>query len=132
MATAGQVGFGGAFNVAASPVGEVQSISISGIEVSDIEFKSMGSADGYVEYKPGMKEGGDVEVSFIFVDSDYVTLEALIGVADTSFDVTWADGAKFAWTGYLKSLSHEGETDGAIEMSCTCKVSGKPTFTAGA
>ena len=139
MATLGSVGYGSAFKVGDSTggastvytaVAEVKSIGGPGISGDDVEFASMDSADGFKEYKPGLVDAGEVELSLIYDNTQFNTVYGLIRVADKDYRIEYSDGATWDFQGYLKSLSIDSEAEGAIEASATFKISGKPTFTA--
>jgi hypothetical protein len=48
------------------------------------------------------------------------------------FRITYADGSKWAFSGYIKAYGDEVEREGIVTTSVTIKVSGKPVFTKAA
>lgn len=99
-------------------------------ELDDIETTTI--EDGVDEvntYEPGNEEGGELTVTLRFAKAQTTTVEGIKGVKK-SFRVTYADGSKRVFTGYLKGLGEQSETKGIVKQRATFKVSGKTTFTA--
>jgi len=131
MSTTGRSGFGATFSGSAlGSIGELRSVPPPNISVAnDIEFGSMESTDGYIEYKAGMIEPGELALEIIYDADRYDALIDAIGDDDT-FTITWADTSTFVFSGYLKGLSAEVPYGDKMMITATFKVSGKPTFTA--
>ena len=109
--------------------------SISGLEISadTIDVTTLDSADGYREFIPGLIDGGEVSAEGYLSDlgSDEATLTGLIGGEEQSCDITFANGAKWAFDAIVTGFSTSADLEDPLSFSITLKVTGKPTLTAG-
>lgn len=109
--------------------------SISGVEISadTIDVTTLDSTDGYREFIGGFIDGGEVSADGYLSDvgTEEETLVGLVGGAEQSCDITFSNGAKWAFDGVVTGFSTSADLEDAIGFSITIKVSGKPTFTAG-
>lgn len=96
-------------------------------EIDDIDVSHMESPDEWKEYEPGWKEGGEVDVTIQYAKAQNAAVLALLGVKH-GFRITFVDGSKWQWDGYLKSTGNEVEREGIVSTVVTVKVSGKPEF----
>lgn len=111
--------------------------SISGIDASadDVEVTDMGNTDGYREYLPGFKDGGEVTVSG-YLDGEDAGQARMLELLDSG-DVVGC-GIKFppkigkSWTfkAGVTKFTTSADVDDAITFDATLKVSGKPTLAA--
>ena len=113
--------------------------SISGIEVSadDTDVTSMDNTDGYREYLPGWKDGGEVGVSgYLDGDDDgQDRMYALLESGDVvSCKIVFPDkiGKTWSFKAGVTKFSTSADVDDAITFEATLKVSGKPTLAATA
>lgn len=113
--------------------------SISGIEVSadDVEVTDMGNTDGYREYLPGFKDGGEVSVSGYMDGEDdgqdrmYALLESG-DVVDCKIVFPDKIGKTWSFKAGVTKFATSADVDDAIAFEATLKVSGKPTLAATA
>lgn len=47
-------------------------------------------------------------------------------------ELTFSDGSKFAWDGYISAAINEGSVDAVVEMTISITPTSVPVFTAGA
>lgn len=101
-----------------------------------IDTTHLESADGYNEYIPGMREGG--EVTFTLGYEKNGTGQSDIrgdfdSDANVNYKVTYPNGATWEFTGFVTGLSpSEVANNERVTESVTIKVTGKPTWTEAA
>lgn len=111
--------------------------SISGIDVNadEVEVTDMGNTDGYREYLPGFKDGGEVPVSGYLDGEDdgqdrmYELLESG-DVVDCKIQFPAKIGKTWSFKAGVTKFTTSAEVDDAITFDATLKVSGKPTLAA--
>ena len=111
--------------------------SISGIDVNadEVEVTDMGNTDGYREYLPGFKDGGEVPVSGYMDGEDsgqdrmYELLESG-DVVDCKIQFPAKIGKTWSFKAGVTKFTTAAEVDDAITFEATLKVSGKPTLAA--
>ncbi len=60
----------------------------------------------------------------------FSTLNGLTAVQKC--ELTFSDGSKFAWDGYISAAINEGSVDAVVEMTISITPTTVPVFTAGA
>lgn len=113
--------------------------SISGIDASadEVEVTDMGNTDGYREYLPGFKDGGEVSVSGYMDGEDegqarlYELMESG-DVVDCKIQFPEKIGKTWSFKAGVTKLTTSADVDDAITFEVTLKVSGKPTLAATA
>lgn len=126
MPTEAQIGFGMTISGVS---GELKSLSWDGASCTDIELASAVSADGFKEFKAGLKDGGSITATVLFTGNAEV---ATLGT-EAAFTLKFGSAsATMSFTGYINSVAINSEVEGAIEKTIGIKISGKPTFGAGA
>ena len=111
--------------------------SISGIDVNadEVEVTDMGNTDGYREYLPGFKDGGEVPVSGYMDGEDdgqdrmYELLESG-DVVDCKIQFPAKIGKTWSFKAGVTKFTTSADVDDAITFEATLKVSGKPTLAA--
>ena len=111
--------------------------SISGIEVSadEVDVTDMGNTDGYREYLPGFKDGGEVPVSGYMDGADsgqdrmYELLESGDVVA-CKIQFPEKIGKTWSFKAGVTKFATSADVDDAVTFDATLKVSGKPTLAA--
>ena len=111
--------------------------SISGIDVNadEVEVTDMGNTDGYREYLPGFKDGGEVPVSGYMDGEDngqdrmYELLESG-DVVDCKIQFPAKIGKTWSFKAGVTKFTTAADVDDAITFEATLKVSGKPTLAA--
>ena len=115
---------------AATQIARVRGITPPTAEVPDIDTSHLESTAR--EFTAGLRDNGEAELSVEFAKTAIDTLEGLVGT-DKAFKIELADGSKFLWEGYIKSLGTEPiELDTIVVNTITVKVSGAITFTPAA
>lgn len=111
--------------------------SVSGIDASadEVEVTDMGNTDGYREYLPGFKDGGEVTVSGYMDGEDegqtrmYELLESG-DVVDSEIVFPAKIGKTWSFKAGVTKFTTAADVDDAITFDATLKVSGKPTLAA--
>lgn len=111
--------------------------SISGIDASadEVEVTDMGNTDGYREYLPGFKDGGEVSVSGYMDGADagqsrmYDLMESG-DVVDCKIQFPAKIGKTWSFKAGVTKFTTSADVDDAITFEATLKVSGKPTLAA--
>lgn len=111
--------------------------SISGIDASadEVEVTDMGNTDGYREYLPGFKDGGEVSVSGYMDGEDegqarlYELMESG-DVVDCKIQFPEKIGKTWSFKAGVTKFTTSADVDDAITFEATLKVSGKPTLAA--
>lgn len=111
--------------------------SISGIDASadEVEVTDMGNTDGYREYLPGFKDGGEVSVSGYMDGEDagqarlYELMESG-DVVDCKIQFPAKIGKTWSFKAGVTKFTTSADVDDAITFEATLKVSGKPTLAA--
>jgi len=130
-----------AFGDGASPevftsVAEVVSITPPSFSRESVDFTHMTSADDYMEFKAGMKDGGEVSFEGRWLP-DNATHDDSTGVMSLfeagsvdNWKVTFPDGSDITFAGFITAFQPSiGRVNDPVNMSVTLKVSGKPALT---
>ncbi len=112
-------------------VAEVVSISGPDLEGDDIEVTHMDSSDGYMEFLPGLVDGGEVSIELNFTKAETALLLTYFRVKK-AYKVTFSDTSTWHFNGYIKTLGNEAPLKDKIGQTATFKVAGTPVFTAAA
>ncbi|MBZ2172192.1 phage tail tube protein [Nitratidesulfovibrio sp. SRB-5] len=103
-------------------------LSIDGISKDDIDVTDLES-DGK-EYAPGLADYGSFSAEGIWDDTNaqHLALLDLLGSGEVqNWQVVTSAGTKWGFSGYVKSLPLNWETNNVQRFSLTIKVSGKVT-----
>ena len=112
-------------------VGHIRSVTLTGIEVEEIEVTTMSSADAFREYVNGLIDPGDIQLGMVYTKDTFTTVfNALGDSANEEWTVTFPDDSTFKCDGFLKNVSLDSAMDDVIEGVAILKMSGKPVFTA--
>lgn len=111
--------------------------SVSGIDASadEVEVTDMGNTDGYREYLPGFKDGGEVSLSGYMDGEDagqarlYELMESG-DVVDCKIQFPTKIGKTWSFKAGVTKFTTSADVDDAITFEATLKVSGKPTLAA--
>lgn len=111
--------------------------SVSGIDASadEVEVTDMGNTDGYREYLPGFKDGGEVSMSGYMDGEDtgqarlYELMESG-DVVDCKIQFPAKIGKAWSFKAGVTKFTTSADVDDAITFEATLKVSGKPTLAA--
>ncbi len=112
-------------------IGFLTNVGELGIESEEIDVTSHSSADGYREFLPSLKDGGEVTLEgWIVTDDSFDTLYAL---ADSQSVEEWyvelPNDDVFKFKAFVKMAK---KADSGIEdangFTATLRISGKPTY----
>lgn len=111
--------------------------SVSGIDASadEVEVTDMGNTDGYREYLPGFKDGGEVSLSGYMDGEDagqsrmYDLMESG-DVVDCKIQFPAKIGKTWSFKAGVTKFTTSADVGDAITFEATLKVSGKPTLAA--
>lgn len=122
-------------------IANLTTIGEIGLESDEIDVTTLDSANDFKEYIGGAKDGGTIDLEGnIVTDDGLADLYALANSRDIkSFKIeypkkgTETTAAFWTVTGYISSCKDGEKTvDGLLTFSAGIRVSGAPTFTAGA
>lgn len=129
-----QKALGTSLKIDSTTVGKLT--SIGGVEVSadTIDTTTLDTVDGYRTYIPGMIDGGEVSAEGYLdgIGTNEATLSGLVGGEAKTCEIAFPKGAKWAFSGIVTGFSTNADLEDLVGFSLAIKVSGKPTFTAGA
>lgn len=116
-------------------VAEVHDISGLSVSRDSIEVTHHGSQDGFREYLPGLKDGGEVSIGLNF-DPTETTHTALFSAitggqtANTNYKIEFPDsgGSSFSFSGHVTGYDVTAPIDDRLTATVTFKVSGKPSL----
>jgi len=125
---------GTTLKVGANTIGNLT--SIGGIELSadTSDVTTLDTVDGYRKFIPGFVDGGEVSAEGYMSDtgSSEATIIELVGGSEQECEIAFPSGAKWEFDGIVTGFSTSASLEDPVSFSITIKVSGKPTFTAGA
>lgn len=132
--------FSGVGTTFSKTVGSVTTViaeikSISGPEMSKemIDVTSLSSENGYREFIPSFKDGGNVSLSMNFTRTGYDAIKAdfdAVGAdALIQYTITLPDtaGTQIIFNGYVQDLPTNITFDDAVTLDVTIKVTGEIT-----
>lgn len=116
-------------------IANLTSIGEIGVESEEIDATDLDSPNGYKEFIAGAKDAG--EVSLAGNIKDEASVEAMLSLAESQsieeWEVKYPSGATWTFSGFVKSFKDGEKTpDGLATFSAAIRISGKPTYTAGA
>lgn len=115
-----------------TPIADLSRIGEVGGESDEIDTTTLDSPDGYKEFIPGLKDGG--EVAFEGTLKSEANLEDLVdfyeGQTVESWKVLFPLGSTWEFSAFVKTVK-EGEStpEGKRTFNGVLRVSGKPTYT---
>nr|WP_047166903.1 phage tail tube protein [Sphingomonas sp. Y57] len=100
-----------------------------------VEFTHFSSPDRWREYKPGLRDGGEVSLTYNLIpgeaDDDQVA-DSFAGDVVEEWQVEYPNGAKLDIKGFFTAHSAATPINDRMTGGATFKISGKPTITAAA
>lgn len=110
-------------------VGEVTSISFSGVSAAEIDVTQL--SDTAKKYVMGTMDGGTVEVT-CFTTAAAPVLPTSGDTSPTAFVLRFgATGPTVGFSGYVQNTALEAAVDGAVQTTYTLRITGSVTVTAG-
>lgn len=101
------------------------------LEADDIDSSHMETTDQVRTFEPGWADAGEAVMTFRFEKALNATVYGLFRTL-SAWRITFQDGSKWEFDGYLKRFGNPVEREGLVTMAVTVKVSGKPNYTAAA
>lgn len=136
MATTPSIGSGASFQIFTGgsyvAVANVTSITPPNRSRDTVDTTNMASGGDRV-FIPALRDGGEISLELNYTSGNYAALVALLSATGTT-SVRCVDPAGDTWQAdvILTDLSPELPLDDRMTCSATFKVSGAPSFTAGA
>lgn len=129
-----QLGNGATPTEAFADIAEVMDITPPPLERDDIEVTNQQSVDGWREYIPGWRDGGEVEFNCNWLPTN-ATQDEVTGMLETFNDddlhnwrIVLPDGVKtISFAGFLTGFEPDLPLEEQGQLSITIKVSGKVT-----
>lgn len=137
-----ELGNGGTPTETFTPIAQLKSIDGPSLDTDDIDVTTHDGSDGFHEYIPGLKEGGELSFDINFIP-DNAGHSAASGVLSKYLedgqskihnfairfpDASSASGIRWIFPGYVKGFGITAPVDDVLGASVTIKVSGRPTF----
>lgn len=135
----GQDGFGTLFarGNGASPevfttLAGVTSIDGPGLTRNVIDVSAHDSPNGYMQFRGGMRDPGEVSLKVNYQPSSHDALVADLDVPDPiNYRMTFPNGATWTFPAVMKEFKQSAPYDNKLTADISFKVSGKPTITPG-
>ena len=113
------------FTTGADIIGEVTSISLSGVSTAEIDVTQL--SDTAKTYVMGTMDGGTVEVT-CFTPTAAPTLPVSGDATPSSYVLRFgAAGPTVTMTGYIQNTALEAAVDGAVQTTYTIRLTGSVT-----
>jgi predicted secreted protein len=110
-------------------VASITALSPPGISRNSIDVTAHDSTDGWMEFIPGLKDGGEVSFDINYQpDVHDALLDDLDSAATQNWRVTFPDGTQWDFAAFLTGFEPDAPYDDKLAASLTLKVSGKPVF----
>jgi predicted secreted protein len=140
MATSAKIGYGCLFSLgdvnspqAYTPLAEITNISPPTLARDAVDATHSQSPEGWRDFIPGLKDGGEVTVEMNFIPSGDST-DRLIAAFNSdnllNCKIAFNDSPATEWTfqAICTAFAPEGPVEDKMSASATFKVTGKPTF----
>ena len=117
---------------------ECKAIPVPSKTVEYPEVTSLDSPNGYREFITGLKDGGELSFQAGYTSAGYAAVEALDGTLAyirCTFPLApnqSTTGDVFTFRGFLSATPDASDVGAPVNMDVAVRVSGAPTFTAGA
>ena len=113
------------FTTGADIIGEVTSISLSGVSTAEIDVTQL--SDTAKKYVMGTMDGGTVEVT-CFTTTAAPTLPVSGDATPSSYVLRFGSaGPTVTMTGYIQNTALEAAVDGAVQTTYTIRLTGNVT-----
>ena len=139
MTTAADIGHGAQFLIGdgAGPevftaLAELNDITPPEVTKDSVDATHHGSPSRAREFVPGLKDGGEVTISFNLIPggpSDDAIRAQIDDDESHNYRCQYPDGSYLAFTGFCTAYGQAVPIDDKMTGSATFKVSGLPTFT---
>lgn len=115
-------------------VANVTNVTLPAIERETLDVTAHDSADGYMEFLGGLKNGGEMSVEVNYDPSAHDALAShMDDGAPKNYKVMFPGSlGSWAFTAVMTGFAPEAPYDDKLSAEISFQVSGKPTLTAGA
>lgn len=114
-----------------TPLGEIISVNPPKKSRETVDVTHMGSDDGYREYGAALKDGGEFEISFNYVEAGMTLAETIFDAGIEKFKITVPGSSTIIFNAIPTGLGLETLViDDKVTGTMTGKVSGKPAYLA--
>lgn len=115
-------------------VANVTNITAPAIERETLDVTAHDSANGYMQFLGGLKNGGECSFEVNYDPSKHDALVAHMDDGDPkNYKVVWPQGlGSWTFTAVMTGFAPEAPYDDKLSAEISFQVSGKPTLTAGA
>ena len=112
----------------ASFIGEVTSISMPEIGITDIDVSSFDSGSNYMEFVSGSKDPGLIDIELNYDKTEDAALLAALGAANEVWQISFPDDSIWKSVGYIDKIGG-GSTapNDKISRVASIKMTGIPT-----
>ena len=112
-------------------IGEVTSISLPEIGITDIDVSSFDSASNHMEFVAGSKDPGVIDIELNYDASEDALLLAAVNDANEVWQITFPDSSLWKSVGYINKVGG-GSTapNDKISRVASIKLTGVPTQSA--
>ena len=136
MATEGNIGYGTTFTWHAELVGELTRIGSITLTTTKVDATTLGTADSYKEYIPGLIDPGDLDIEG-WLDPDDTGQKLLLTDLNARTEQAWIitfttalSSAVWNGNGYCIGFSAGDATpEGMVPFTAKIALSNKPTLT---
>ena len=109
-------------------IGEVVSISMPEIGITDIDVSSMDSASNYMEFTAGSKDSGVIDIELNYDKTEDDSLWDAVGDAPEVWQITFPDDSIWKCNGYMNKVGGgTSAPNDKISRVASIKCSGIPT-----
>lgn len=110
---------------------ETQKITEPDLTADDVKVSNLDSDNEAHEYIPGFSEGGEGKIDINYFKTQKALLYAQYKILQY-WQILYNDGSTLQWYGYLKHVGGEVPYGDRMSAVASFKVSGLPTYVAGA
>ncbi len=110
-------------------VANINNISLTGVEASDIDVTDLSSAAR--EFLQGLEDPGSIDITgfYDYSNAQHVLMRDAVGGSTAStYKITLSDGHTIIFSALVSSFTLDVAVDGAVEMNMTLKISGAITW----
>ncbi len=110
-------------------VANINNISLTGVEASDIDVTDLSSAAR--EFLQGLEDPGSIDITgfYDYSNTQHSTMRDAVGGSTVSnYKITLSDAHTIVFTALVSNFTLDIAVDGAVEMNMTLKISGAITW----
>lgn len=113
-------------------VAHVTNVTAPAIERETLDVTAHDSANGYMEFLGGLKNGGEVSIELNYDPTAHDSLVAHMDTSDPlNYKIKWPGAlGEWAFTAVMTGFAPEAPYDDKLTAEVSFQVSGKPTLTA--